>query len=70
MSMSSTQLTTDSSGGASVVFTVLIKAAGRTVKPKPTQLNSHSFPSASRKAVLCLSFSAIGSWSKPDARSI
>ena len=62
--------TTVSSGGASAVFTILVKAAGRTVRPKPARLNSHNCPSASRKAVLCLSFSAIGNWWKPEARSI
>ena len=60
----------DSSGGASAVFTILVKAAGRTVTPKPARLNSHNCPSASRKAVLCLSFSAIGNWWKAETRSI
>ena len=34
------------------VFTILVKAAGRTVKPKPARLNALNCPSASRKAVL------------------
>ena len=54
--MSSSQLTTDSSGGASAVFTILAEAAGRMVKPKLSRLNSHSCPSASRKVIcVCLS---------------
>ena len=68
--MSSSQLATSSSGSLRTFRTMRVNANGRTVIPHPALLNSYSYPSGSRKAVLYLSFSAILTWWEPDAKSI
>ena len=50
--------------------TYAAKPDGMVFSPKSHRLNSHSSPCASRKAVLCLSSSAISNCVNPEARSM